>query len=128
MGATSRSACPQGRRQREPIDRGFLQRFTRGNLALEREVLALFAAELSRNLDRLNAAVDAGEWKAIAHTIKGSAGAIGAFDLARAAERAELIDVGEAMLRKGAIGAIGAAAGEVSREIARLTCCGALGT
>ena len=66
-----------------PIDIGHLTRMTLGDASLEREVLAMFsaqAASLVGSLARLPP--DAG---ALAHTLKGSARAIGAFAVAEAA-------------------------------------------
>ncbi len=72
-----------------PIDIEHLQRMTLGDAGLEREVLAMFSAQavhLAEALARLPA--DAG---ALAHTLKGSARAIGAFGVAEAAARLETL-------------------------------------
>jgi HPt (histidine-containing phosphotransfer) domain-containing protein len=100
----------------DPIDRAFLARFTRGDVAFEREVFALFCAQMPVNLQRLRAA-SGRQWRDAAHTIKGSAAAIGAFRLAAVAERAEMIDSGERAAREAAIDAVGAAADAVCRHI-----------
>ncbi len=84
----------------DAIDRAYLARFTLGNAALEREVLGLFAAQVPIYLTRLREAPTARAWKEAAHTIKGSAAAIGAWRLARFAEMAERIDV-EATTARG---------------------------
>jgi HPt (histidine-containing phosphotransfer) domain-containing protein len=66
-----------------PIDFAHLQRMTLGNDSLEREVLGMFSAQSSRLLDALaNLPADSA---ALAHTLKGSARAIGAFAVADAA-------------------------------------------
>jgi len=65
------------------IDMQHLGRMTLGEAALEIEVLALFAAQ-SRDLINRLAAVPA-DAAALAHTLKGSARAIGAFRVADAA-------------------------------------------
>jgi len=70
-----------------PIDIGHLRRMTLGDAGIEAQVLALFSAQA----DSLAAALmglpaDAG---ALAHKLKGSARAIGAFCLADAAARLE---------------------------------------
>jgi HPt (histidine-containing phosphotransfer) domain-containing protein len=70
-----------------PIDIEHLGRMTLGDAILEHEVLAMFSAQsvgLIGALARLS--TDAG---ALAHTLKGSARAIGAFQVADAAERLE---------------------------------------
>ena len=60
-----------------PIDIEHLQRMTLGDAGLEREVLAMFSAQAARLIGTLAALpADAG---ALAHTLKGSARAIGAF-------------------------------------------------
>jgi len=65
------------------IDVQHLGRMTLGEAALEAEVLALFSAQSGELIARLKTMpVDAG---ALAHTLKGSARAIGAFRVAEAA-------------------------------------------
>ena len=70
-----------------PIDLDHLNRMTLGDIRLEREVLAMFAAQSAGLLDTL-ASMPA-EAGALAHTLKGSARAIGAFAVAEAAGRLE---------------------------------------
>jgi len=70
-----------------PIDFEHLNRMTLGDAGLEQEVLAMFVAQSARLVHALAAKpVDAG---ALAHTLKGSARAIGALAVADAAERLE---------------------------------------
>jgi HPt (histidine-containing phosphotransfer) domain-containing protein len=70
-----------------PIDLAHLKRMTLGDARLEREVLAMFARQAVRLAEGLAAwPADAGE---IAHTLNGSARAIGAFKVAEAAEALE---------------------------------------
>jgi HPt (histidine-containing phosphotransfer) domain-containing protein len=70
-----------------PIDFEHLRRMTLGDAELEREVLGLFSAQALRLVGTLAALpADAG---AQAHTLKGSARAIGAFAVADAASRLE---------------------------------------
>lgn len=108
----------------EPIDHAYLGRFTQDNGALEREVLELFAGMMPRYLEDLRAATTSKAWKDAAHTIKGSAAAVGARRLARFAEMAERLDVEAAEARsegyrEEAIAALAAAAEEACRYIAR---------
>jgi HPt (histidine-containing phosphotransfer) domain-containing protein len=108
----------------EPIDHAYLGRFTQGNTALEREVLELFAEMIPRYLEDLKAAITKRAWQDAAHTIKGSAAAVGALRVARFAEMAERLDVEAAEAksegyREEAIGALTAAAEEARRHIAR---------
>ncbi len=70
-----------------PIDIEHLQRMTLGDAGLEHEVLAMFSAQAVRLIGSL-AALPA-DACALAHTLKGSARAIGAFGVADAAERLE---------------------------------------
>jgi HPt (histidine-containing phosphotransfer) domain-containing protein len=66
-----------------PIDFDHLKRMTLGDAGLEQEVLAMFAGQSERLVSALAAMPsDAG---ALAHTLKGSARAIGAFAVADAA-------------------------------------------
>jgi HPt (histidine-containing phosphotransfer) domain-containing protein len=116
---------PAERSMAEAIDRAYLARFTLGNAALEREVLELFAAQVPVYLSRLREASTAKAWKEAAHTIKGSAAAIGAWRLARFAEMAEKIDVEAAGAveeghRDNAVAALATAAEDVCRHIAGL--------
>ena len=90
-----------------PIDYEHLQRMTLGDAAIEQEVLTIFAAQSAR-LVRTLAAMP-GDASALAHTLKGSARAIGAFAVADAAAEleaaiargfdasAELAELGEAV-------------------------------
>jgi HPt (histidine-containing phosphotransfer) domain-containing protein len=66
-----------------PIDLEHLRRMTLGDAGLEREVLAMFSAQTVRLIGVL--ATLPPEAGALAHTLKGSARAIGAFAVADAA-------------------------------------------
>jgi len=70
-----------------PIDMAHLRRMTMGDSAVEREVLAMFAAQATDLTERL--AKDQAEAERLAHTLKGSARAIGAFRVAEAAADVE---------------------------------------
>ena len=72
-----------------PIDIAHLKRMTLGDDGLEREVLAMFSAQAVRLVGSL-AAIPA-DATALAHTLKGSARAIGAFGVADAATRLEAV-------------------------------------
>ena len=76
-----------------PIDTEHLRRMTLGDAGLEREVLAMFSAQTVSLIGKL--ATLPAEAGALAHTLKGSARAIGAFAVADAAARFE------AALQKG---------------------------
>ena len=71
-----------------PIDLAHLTRQTMGDRALETEILAMFARQMSGARASMgNANVD--ERKRLAHTIKGTARSVGAFPVADVAERIE---------------------------------------
>ena len=70
-----------------PIDFDHLRRMTLGDAGLEREVLAMFAAQTVSLIGALAALPP--EAGALAHTLKGSARAIGAFAVADAAAHLE---------------------------------------
>jgi HPt (histidine-containing phosphotransfer) domain-containing protein len=71
------------------IDHDHLRRYTMGDQQLELEILDLFAGELPKTLGSLRAARTDMDWKVAAHTLKGSARAVGAWRVAAAAVAAE---------------------------------------
>ena len=92
-----------------PIDLVHLQRMTLGDAALEREVLAMFAAQATHLISALaELPPDSG---VMVHTLKGAARAVGACEVGNAAERLEaalkseadiahqLVDLQEAVAR-----------------------------
>jgi HPt (histidine-containing phosphotransfer) domain-containing protein len=75
-----------------PIDSTHLDQMTLGDAGLEREVLAMFSGQavgLIARLANLPSDAKSSETLALAHTLKGSARAIGAFRVADAAEALE---------------------------------------
>jgi len=104
-----------------PVDRAYLARFTLGNAALEREVLDLFAEHAPTYLLQLMAADTDRAWYQAAHTLKGSARAVGAKQVALAAERAEAMQgPRDAAERAAMIDALAAALDEVREYIGDL--------
>ena len=75
----------------KPVDLVHLARYTLGNRELEHEVLELFSRQSVVYLARLSDAKTDREWLEAAHTIKGSARAIGAWRLGTCAEKAEAL-------------------------------------
>jgi HPt (histidine-containing phosphotransfer) domain-containing protein len=73
----------------DPIDRAHLARYSLGSPTLEREILGLFLAQLPLSIEQLRFAATDREWQIAAHTIKGSARAVGAWQVARLALAAE---------------------------------------
>lgn len=71
------------------LDRPHLARYTMGDQALEAEILDLFVQQAPITIGRLRSATDEKQWREAAHTLKGSARAIGACRLAACAEDCE---------------------------------------
>lgn len=76
-----------------PVDLIHLARQTLGDRALEREVLALFQVQARSILAQLAQAGEAGLRQDLAHTLKGSARAVGAWKVADASEACEILAV-----------------------------------
>ncbi len=73
------------------FDRDHLKAFTSGDPFFEKQVLDIFVQNAPGYLVELSqASVD--DWSALAHKLKGAARGIGAWRLARASERAELME------------------------------------
>jgi HPt (histidine-containing phosphotransfer) domain-containing protein len=90
------------------IDRAHLSRQTLGDPDLEREILALFRRQADVMLQRLRAA-RGDERRIAAHTLKGSARAIGAWHLAEAAEAVETAEATPDLAPlRGAVGDVNA--------------------
>lgn len=91
----------EGLAARPVIDRGYLARFTLGNAQLEREVLQLFAGQAPGYVAALADAGGVKAWREAAHTLKGSAAAVGAVQVAHLAEAAERLALGLAEVPAG---------------------------
>jgi len=72
-----------------PIDLVHLSKYTLGNRDLENELMGLFRAQADVYLGRLAEAASDADWVSAAHSLKGSAKALGAWRLAELAEFAE---------------------------------------
>ena len=75
-----------------PIDFEHLARYTLGDAELEREIIGLFIDQAPSTMARLAPAAASRDWHEAAHTLKGSARAVGAWRIAELAERAETAD------------------------------------
>lgn len=95
-------ASPEGGKASRPVDLVHLSRYTLGERELEREVLELFCTQSVIYIERLRAARSDKDWHDAAHSLKGSATAIGAWRTAAAAERAEALS-GEALAEARAL-------------------------
>ena len=116
---TERVASPPLVPTEQPIDLTHLFRMTLGDHSLEREVLALFERQADMLIGRMPGLEPAGV-AALAHTLKGSARGIGAWQVARAADAVERsAAAGGADLRQ-AIDGLAAAARDVRGVIADL--------
>ena len=85
-----------------PVDLVHLSRYTLGERELEREVLELFCSQSLIYVERLREARSDKDWKDAAHSLKGSASAIGAWRAAAAAARAEALS-GDALSQARAL-------------------------
>ena len=78
--------------QTRPVDLVHLSRYTGGDRHVNAEVLTLFATQSAELLGKLDTALresDCKSWRDIAHSLKGGARGIGAFELAAHAEEVE---------------------------------------
>ena len=71
------------------VDFGHLEGFAAGDEALIEEVLGLFREQSALWLPLLDPAAADDAWRDAAHSLKGSALGVGAFDVAKACEAAE---------------------------------------
>lgn len=101
--AEARGQSAEGRKGSvRPVDLVHLSRYTLGERELEREVLELFCTQSLLYLERLKDARSDKDWKDAAHSLKGSARAIGAWRTADAAESAEALS-GDALAQSRAL-------------------------
>lgn len=101
-----------------PLDLAILRRYTLDDAALEKEILDLFAGQLDVSVRSLQTAATTEDWFRAAHTLKGSARAVGATSLASALEDAEaLSDVQDTGGRRALLARIEAEAGAVTAFI-----------
>jgi HPt (histidine-containing phosphotransfer) domain-containing protein len=115
-----RAAAGAAVAQAAAIDRAYLARYTMGNEALAQEVLELFAAQAPLILDRLRRAQSDADWQQAAHTLKGSAAAVGARQLQRWAEEAEQATSLPAAERALALSLIAEATEAACRQIGQM--------
>lgn len=99
-GATNAScSCSADR----PVDLVHLSKYTLGDASLEGELLRLFQTQAVLYRDRLEQAVDPKDWSDAAHSLKGSARAIGAWALGDMAAQAEKISITQPSARAEAL-------------------------
>jgi HPt (histidine-containing phosphotransfer) domain-containing protein len=97
-----------GQAPERPIDLVHLARMTFGDRSLEREVLQLFDRQSALLLERMRAA-NGEDTARLAHTLKGSARGVGAWQVAAAAATVETAATGDARARDAAIAKLAAA-------------------
>ena len=88
------------------IDLEHLARYTGGGKDLNGEILRLFDGQIASMVAELNgllASRDAKRWREIAHTIKGAARGVGAFEMGEAAAKAEPVDPADGPQAQAAI-------------------------
>ena len=88
------------------IDLEHLARYTGGEKGLNGEILQLFDGQITSMVAELNgllASQDSKRWREIAHTIKGAARGVGAFEMGEAAAKAEPVDPADSAEAKAAI-------------------------
>jgi len=108
-------------RAESAIDLAHLRRFTMGDEALEIEILGLFSDQLPVTIAALKQADTEKAWGIAAHTLKGSARAVGAWPLATIAENAERLGpIPDAAARRQVIERLEVAAAAVQEYIASL--------
>jgi HPt (histidine-containing phosphotransfer) domain-containing protein len=104
-----------------PVDLEHLRRYTLGDRGLELEILGLFVDQLPITIGALKSATTDKEWGMAAHTLKGSARAVGARSLAALAEDAErLASTADADMRGATVRRLEAAAREARAYVAAL--------
>ena len=77
------------------IDLEHLAKYTGGEKDLNGEILRLFDDQIASMVTELNGLVasqDSKRWREIAHTIKGAARGVGAFEMGEAAAKAEPVN------------------------------------
>ena len=102
-----------------PIDLEHLFRMTLGDHSLEREVLALFDRQAGMLMERI-AQAEPGIVAAAAHTLKGSARGIGAWQVARAADTVEAAAMSSQLNLPKAVSTLAACIAEARVAIADL--------
>lgn len=108
---------------RNPIDIEHLSRQSGGDHELERELLALFSQQCVRLLRTIHGSADRQARMDAAHTLKGAARAIGAWQVAEAADQIEqALSALETSQTQNALDALALAAAEARAAIARLAC------
>lgn len=103
------------------LDLQHLHRQTMGDNSLMREVLTLFRGHARDCVKALNEARIEQDWRMAAHTLKGTARTIGAFELAGIARQAEILTIAaEASQRAALLATLATSLTRTDEEIRRL--------
>ena len=86
----------------DPIDLAHLDNFTSGDKTLQTDVLKLFLDHVPAYLDQLDDTTS-DQWKEQLHRLKGTARSVGAWPLAKLAEKAEQASFDEQLSLMGAM-------------------------
>lgn len=114
------AAKPRGERAAPVLDVAHLRVYTLGMADLEREILGLFLEQLPKSLAALAASGTAKDWHMAAHTLKGSALAVGAKRLAGIGAAAEATDCMDSNAKRTMLAQVAEANAEIEAEIIRL--------
>jgi HPt (histidine-containing phosphotransfer) domain-containing protein len=76
----------------EPIDLDHLSQYTAGDPALEAEILGMFVPSAIAYVDQMQDGATNTDWHVAAHSLKGVARGVGAFEVADLAEAAEKVE------------------------------------
>lgn len=79
-----------------PLDLVHLSKYTLGSRSLEAELLGIFRSQAVVYLERLEKAATDKDWRDAAHSLKGSARALGGWTLGQYAEDAETLNAPDA--------------------------------
>jgi HPt (histidine-containing phosphotransfer) domain-containing protein len=89
-----------------------------GNEELAAEVVGLFLVQMPSILAMLRSATSPADWKFATHTLKGSAGAVGAMRITQIAAALEMLDIADSEARQPLVAALDAEVAAV-REAAQ---------
>lgn len=103
-----------------PIDLVHLARQTLGDRALEQEILSLYVKQAQSLLERIRACGCGRDRADLAHTLKGSSRAVGAWQVAQAAEALEIVPPGRDAEFAAAYKALGTCVAAACETIAEL--------
>lgn len=113
--------CEDASGRAVPIDLTHLRRFTLGDRELENEILGLFIDQAPTTIETMLKARSDRDWQRAAHTLKGSARAVGAWRIAELAERAEMMGgMSDSKACDRLLGHLKVAADEARRHISTL--------